>query len=88
MSKIIPVTQFRRHILEAIRKAKKSGEEYVITSKGEPAAVLVGFDEWESLVETLAIKRDKKMTADIKRGKAYFKKGGKGKSHQNLDWDN
>lgn len=87
MSKIIPVTQFRRHILEAIRKAKKSSEEYVITSNGEPAAVLVGFDEWESLLETLAIKRDKTLMAAIKKGRSYFKRKGKGKTHTKLEWD-
>ena len=83
--KIVPVTEFRGRVLESVRKAQDTGQEYVITARGKPAAVLVGYDEWESLVETLDIKKDKKILAAIRRSQKYFGRH-KGKSHDEIDW--
>ncbi|MBI4366155.1 MAG: type II toxin-antitoxin system Phd/YefM family antitoxin, partial [Deltaproteobacteria bacterium] len=71
--------------LETVRRAQRTGQEYVVTARGKPAAVLIGFDEWEVLVETREIKRDKKLMAQIRRSQRYFRRG-KGKSHRLLDW--
>ena len=88
MPKIVPVTLFRTKVLEAVRKAQHSGQEYVITAKGIPAAVLMNFEEWESLLETLEIKQDKKLMRDIQKGRRFFKsKKKKGKSHTEIDWN-
>ncbi|MBI2981230.1 MAG: type II toxin-antitoxin system Phd/YefM family antitoxin [Deltaproteobacteria bacterium] len=72
LPKIVPVTEFRSQVLKAVRKAQSQGQEYVITTNGEPSAVLMSFDEWESLVETLEIKQDKKLMDQIKKSKRYF----------------
>ena len=85
--KIVPVTEFRSQVLEAVRNAQNTGQEYVITAKGKPAAVLMNFDEWESIVETLEIKQDKKLLQAIAQGKRFFKSRKKGKSHKDLKWD-
>lgn len=85
--KYVPVTEFRGRVLESVRRAQNSGQEYIITARGKPAAVLLGFDEWESLLETLEIKNDKTLITQIQKNQRYFKKGGKGKSHQDINWD-
>ncbi|OGQ47386.1 MAG: hypothetical protein A3H42_02220 [Deltaproteobacteria bacterium RIFCSPLOWO2_02_FULL_46_8] len=86
--KIVPVTEFRTKVLEAVRKAQNAGQEYVITAKGKPAAVLMNFEEWESLLETLEIKQDKKLMEAIQKGKKYFKKNRmKAKSHKEINWN-
>lgn len=85
--KIVPVTVFRAQVLEAVRNAQNTGQEYVITAKGSPAAVLMSFEEWESIIETLEIKQDKKLMREIKKGKRFFKSKKKGKSHKDLKWD-
>lgn len=85
--KIVPVTIFRTKALEVIRSAQKNGKEYVITAKGVPAAVVMGFDEWESLVETLEIKQDRELMQAIRRGRRFFKSRKKGKLHKDLKWD-
>lgn len=85
--KYVPVTEFRGQVLESVRRAQRCGQEYIITTRGKPAAVLLGFDEWESLLETLEIKNDKNLMAQIQKNKKYFKKGGKGKSHHDINWD-
>lgn len=84
---IVPVTEFRSQVLKAVRKAQKSGQEYVITANGRPAAVLMSFDEWESLMETLEIKQDKRLMKEIQKGVRYFKRGGHGKPHTAIKWD-
>ena len=75
---MLPVTEFRRHGLQAVRRVHRLGDELIITVKGKPAAVLVSFDEWESVAETLAIKRDRKLMAQIRASLRYLRRGGKG----------
>ena len=79
--RVVPVTDFRRHGLEAVRRVNRLGDEVVITVKGRPAAVLVSYDEWESVAETLAIKRDRKLMAQIRASLRYLRRGGKGIPH-------
>ena len=83
---ILPVTEFRVHALETVRRVKALGDEVIITAKGKPTAVLVSFDDWESMMETLEIKRDKRLMAQIRASQRYFRKGGKGIPLEKVDW--
>ena len=83
---VVPVTEFRTHALEAVRRVNRLGDEVVITAKGRPAAVLVSYDEWESIVETLAIKQDPKLMTQIRASLKYLGRGGKGISLERIDW--
>lgn len=85
--KIVPVTEFRSKVLESVRKAQNLGQEYVITAKGKPAAVLMNFEEWEGLLETLEIKQDKRLMREIAKGKRFFRGKKKGKSHTDISWN-
>lgn len=49
-------------------------EEVVITKNGRPVAVLVSPDEFESWRETLAIRSDDDLMAEIKKGLDALKK--------------
>ena len=84
---IVPVTEFRIHALETIRRVNRLGDEVVITAKGRPAAVLISYSEWESIVETLAIKQDPKLMSQIRASVKYFRKGGKGIPLDKVNWD-
>jgi prevent-host-death family protein len=83
---VVPVTEFRTHALEAVRRVNRLGDEVVITAKGRPAAVLVSYEEWESIVETLAIKRDRRLMAQIRASLGYLRRGGKGIPLEKIDW--
>ncbi len=74
-AKIIPVTELRPKLLECVSKAQKLGQEYIVTKNGKPAAVVVGYDEWESVRETLEILSDPKLMRKIRKSEAAFKKG-------------
>ena len=83
---VVPVTEFRTHALEAVRRVNRLGDEVVITAKGRPAAVLVSFDEWESIVETITIKRNPALMAQIRASLKYLHRGGKGIALEKIDW--
>ena len=83
---VVPVTEFRIHALEAVRRVNRLGDEVVITAKGRPAAVLVSYEEWESIVETLAIKSDPRLMAQIRASLKYLRRGGKGIPMERIDW--
>lgn len=83
---IVPVTEFRTHALEAVRRVSRLGDEVIITAKGRPAAVLVSYDEWESIAETLAIKSDPRLMAQIHASLKYLRRGGKGIPLEQVDW--
>ena len=84
--KIVPVTEFRTHALEAVRQVNRLGDEVVITAKGRPAAVLVSYDEWESVAETLAIKKDHRLMVQIRASLKYLRHGGKGIPLEEINW--
>ena len=83
-TKIISVTELKPKLLRMISLAQKLGQEYVVTKNGKPAAVIMGFDEWESWKETLEIMADKKAMARIRKSMRYFKRGGKGKTIEEM----
>lgn len=84
---VVPVTEFRIHALEAVRRVNRLGNEVVITAKGRPAAVLISYDEWESISETLAIKQNPDLMAQIRESLRYFRRGGKGIPLEKIKWD-
>ena len=53
-----PLTEVRDRLSEIIDDVSSHGTEWVITRHGRPVAVMVGADEYESLLETLNILSD------------------------------
>ena len=84
---VVPVTEFRTHALEAVRRVNRLGDEVIITAKGRPAAVLISYAEWESIAETLAIKRDAGLMKQIRDSIKYLRRGGKGISLEKINWN-
>ena len=57
-----PLTETRDRLSEIIDEVSTQGTEWVVTRHGRPAAVIVGFDEYEALIETLNILSDDETT--------------------------
>ncbi len=53
----LPTTQARRRFLSLVKDAGESFSRYVITYRGRPEAVMMGFDEFEGWLETLEIEQ-------------------------------
>jgi len=86
-AKIVSVTQLKPKLLKVVSRAQKLGQEYVITKNGHPAAVIMGFEEWESWRETLEILSDPKAMRRIRKSLAYFNHDGRGKGLEEVFWD-
>ena len=83
---VVPVTEFRIHALETVRHVNQVGDEVIITTKGRPTAVLISYEEWESVMETMAIKKDRRLMNQIRSSLRYFRSGGKGIPLEKIDW--
>lgn len=68
MDTVFPITKAKGILLDLIRRAKEEGEVFTLTKHGEPEGVIMSYDEYESLKETLDILSDKKLMRKIKKG--------------------
>ncbi len=53
-----PLTEVRDRLSEIVDEVATQGTEWIVTRHGRPMAVIVGADEYESLIETLNILSD------------------------------
>lgn len=51
-----------------VERVSSTDEEIIITKNGSPAAVLISPEEFESLKETIAVRSDTDLMAEIKKG--------------------
>ena len=72
--KTLSLSEAKMKLSALIESVKNTDEEVIITKNGTPAAVLISPDEYESWQETLAIRSDKELTAEIQSGLAALKK--------------
>lgn len=66
--KILSVSEAKMKLSALIEAVKATDEEVVITKNGRPAAILVSPDEYESWRETMLIRSDADLMAEIKKG--------------------
>ena len=55
---IAPLSEARERLSEIVDDVATTGADLVITKHGRPMAVVIGYDEYESLIETLNILSD------------------------------
>lgn len=65
-----PLTEVRDNLKQIVDDVVSKGDEYVITRHGKPLAVVISYDDYESLLETLNILSDDDATAAIVEGQA------------------
>ena len=71
--KTLPLSEAKAKLSGLVEEIERRDEEVVITRNGRPAAVLVSPDEYESWKETLAIRSDKDLMREIRKGLAALK---------------
>lgn len=81
MTKILPITKAREELAMLVDRASRLLDEYIITVKGYPAAVIMSAAEYESWKETNDILADKELVKAIKRSEKNYEKG------KWLDWE-
>ena len=70
-----PLSDVRSRLSEIVEEAASTGSDFVITRHGRPAAVIVGHDEYESMIETLNILSDSEAMAAIAEAEADLAAG-------------
>jgi prevent-host-death family protein len=73
--KILPLSEAKAKLSSLIEELTLTEEPLVITRNGRPAAVLVMPHEFESWQETIAIKSQPELMADIRAGLRELKQG-------------
>ena len=53
-----PLSEVRNRLSEIVDEAATTGADFIITKHGRAAAVIIGHDEYEALIETLNILSD------------------------------
>ena len=75
MTITIPLTELRPKLPQIMDRVSKRFDRCVITRHGKPEAVLLAEDDYESLLETLAILSNQALMKDIKKAQDDLKKG-------------
>jgi len=79
--KTLPVTEARKKLTDLVNKAANQLDEYVITVKGRPKAVLMSSEEFESWKETNEILADSDLVKAIREGGKELAEG------KGIPWD-
>jgi len=69
----LSLSEAKMKLSELIERVQTTDTEVVITKNGRPAAVLVSPDEFDGWKETIEIKSDKELMAEIKKGISALK---------------
>jgi prevent-host-death family protein len=75
--KTLPFVEARAKLSLLVDRVVAMDEEILITRNGRPAAVLVSPDEYERWKETRAIRSDRELMTEIRRGLRGLRKKGK-----------
>ena len=70
-----PLTEARNRLSEIVEDVTSTGSEFVISRHGRPAAVVIGYEVYESLLETLNILSDADTMAALAEAEADLAAG-------------
>ena len=84
MAKTMPISEVKTRLPELVSGVEEREDEIVVTRNGKPAAVIVNYDEYERLKETLDILSDPVSMRQIAQSKRFYAEGRKGESFESL----
>ncbi len=64
----VTLTEAKARLTKLLTEVVELGEEIVITRSGRPTGVLLSFDDYEGLLETLEILADPDLSRAVKEG--------------------
>jgi prevent-host-death family protein len=72
--KVLPLSEVKMKLSQLVEEVASLDEEITITRNGKPVAIIVSPDEFDSWKETLVIRADAELMAEIRRGLEGIKK--------------
>ena len=68
ISETIPASKAKTHFSNLLKRIREQHESFAITQRGKIEGVLMSYEEYEGLIETLEILSDKELMRGVKRG--------------------
>ena len=65
----IPLTQARKNLLPLIKKVGEGSIKFIVTKQGKPLAVVLSYEEYTRMVETL------RLIPDVRQGLTEIEQG-------------
>ena len=84
MSKTLPISEVKTRLPELVSGIAEREEEIVVTRNGKPAAVLINYDEYERLKDTLDVSSDADLMNQIDESRKFYAKGRRGESFETV----
>lgn len=84
MAKTLPLSEVKTRLPELITGVQEREEEVVVTKNGRPAAVLINYDEYERLKETLEVLSDPDLMQQIHASQTFYRRGKKGLAFEDV----
>ena len=75
MLEMIPITQARGDFLPLIKRVSTGLFKFAVTKQGRPIAVVLSYEEYTRMVETLKVVSDERLTHDIREGLKQIERG-------------
>lgn len=75
ITKTLTVTEAKKRLLEIVEGIEKAKDMVTITRNGVPTTIMMGVDDYESLMETLEILADPNILASLKKSQKQRKQG-------------
>jgi antitoxin YefM len=74
-AKILPVTEARRKFTEIIKNVEGLLEQYVITRKGKPAAIILSAEEYERITDAIRVMQDRSLQKKLQQAREDVHEG-------------
>ena len=84
MAKTLPISEVKTRLAELVAAVAEREEEIVVTRKGKPAAVLVNYNEYGRLKETLDVLSDPVLMRQVRRSQRFYARGRSGLSFEEV----
>lgn len=84
MAKTMPISAVKTRLPALVSGVEEREDEIVVTRNGKPAAVLINYDEYERLKETLDVLSDPVSMRQMAQSKRFYAKTRRGESFEAL----
>lgn len=75
ITRVVPAFKARQNFGQLLEQARYRGYRFVVERSGKPMAVVVGIEEWQNIVETLAELDDPEYLDSIKEARREIELG-------------
>ncbi|MFC1646440.1 type II toxin-antitoxin system Phd/YefM family antitoxin [Candidatus Omnitrophota bacterium] len=75
MTITIPLTELRPRLPKIMDRVSKYFDRCIITRHGQPEAVILSIEDYESILETMEIQADKSLMKRLKKAEREMREG-------------